>query len=379
MYIERLTLDHYRNYDNVTLNFSPSLNIFIGNNAQGKTNLLESIYVLAMTNSHRTHHAKELVQFGNDRAVIQGDLVKTTTQSHLPLEVEMNLRGRKKGKIVKINHLTQQRMSQYFGQMNVILFSPEDLALVKGSPSGRRQFLDMEIGQMRPKYLHQMIDYCHFLKQRSAYLKQASHHDDVYLDVLDESLATTGAYLMLERRRFLKHLEEVATKIHETLSLGSEAMTLHYDSSFRFDTEDVDELKEIFIEQLRLKRQSDFLNKQTSVGLHREDFSIELNGRNVQKFGSQGQQRLAVLSLKLAEIQLFYEYSGEYPILLLDDVMSELDNERQMKLMETIEGTGQTFITTTTLLHIEKQMSVTPTIFEVENGHITPQPNHDKA
>lgn len=367
MYIKQLSLEHYRNYDTLNLTFSPSINIFLGQNAQGKTNLLESIYVLALTNSHRTNHAHELVQFGEETARIRGDIVKKTTE--LPLEVAIHTKGKMKGKTVKVNHLLQQRLSQYFGQMNVVLFSPEDLDLIKGAPAHRRHFFDTEIGQMHPKYLHMMIEYRRFMQQRNAYLKQ-DHIDATYLDILDESLAERGAYLMLERKRFLAHLEKIAANIHQHLSLGKETMTLQYDSSFPFDTDDEAELKALFIQQLARKRDYDILNKKTSVGLQREDFTVFINQLKTQQYGSQGQQRLAVLSLKLAEVQLFYEQSGEYPILLLDDVMSELDNHRQMKLMETIEGKVQTFITTTTLSHLQNQMSVTPTIFRVQQGQI---------
>ena len=370
MYLDHLHLSNYRNYQTLDLSFSKNINIFIGNNAQGKTNILESIYVLAMTSSHRTSQWKELIRFDTHQAHIQGELIKQNGMK-VPLEIEMSKKGRK----YKVNHLVQQKASQYFTAMNVILFSPEDLSLVKDAPSQRRQFLDREIGQLHPKYLHEMIQYKYLLKQRNAYLKKFESIDDTYLTILDEQLAEVAASLMISRQQFILELEKKANVIHQLLSLNKEEMTLTYQSTFPVQEMNKEEVQQTFLKVLNEKRERDLRYRQTTIGLQKEDLVIALNGLNVQHFASQGQQRLVILSLKLAEVQLLYEKTGDYPILLLDDVMSELDDERQMRLMETIEGKVQTFITTTTLAHIENKMKVTPAIFTVNQGQITKEEN----
>lgn len=364
MHIKSLKLKNYRNYEALNLQFSPDINIFVGNNAQGKTNILESLYVAAMTSSHRTNRLEDLIEFGHKNAEIDVEVEKKNTT--LPLSLSLSSKGR----VAKVNHLVQSKLSRYFGQLNAILFSPEDLSLIKHAPSFRRQFLDREIGQIYPKYLHEMIEYRHLLSQRNTYLKKFESIDDVYLDILDESLAQKGAYLMMERHLFITKLEQLAGAIHQRLSLGKEEMTLIYKSSFSVAEWQEEKVKESFLHQLKQRRETDKRHRQTSIGLQREDMQVMINQNNAQLFGSQGQQRLAVLSLKLAEVQLLFEKTGEYPILLLDDVMSELDDERQMKLMETIEGKVQTFITTTTLNHLKDKMTVTPTVFTVEAGKI---------
>lgn len=374
MYITQLQLKNYRNYDELDLTLSPNINIFIGNNAQGKTNILESIYVLAMTNSHRTTRWKELIRFSCHETLMKTSLVKNSGMS-LTLEIEMTNEGRK----YKVNHLVQQKASQYFTNMNVILFSPEDLSLVKGSPGQRRQFLDREIGQLYPKYLYEMIQYKHILKQRNTYLKQVKSVDETYLTILDEQLSEVAAELMLERQAFIAELEGIANEIHQTLSLNKEKMTLQYESTFPLDTMTKEQIKETFFKQLQARHERDIHYHQTTIGLQKEDVIILLNGTNAQHFASQGQQRLIVLSLKLAEVQLLYKKNGDYPILLLDDVMSELDDERQMRLMETIEGKVQTFITTTTLSHLQNKMNVTPAIFTVNDGQIIKEENKDSG
>lgn len=365
MRVESIQLQHYRNYDNIQLQFSPNINIFIGNNAQGKTNLLESLYVLSMTRSHRTHVEKELIEDGHSLATITGNIQRQT--GRLALEVLISKQGRK----TKINHLDQSRLSAYVGQLNVILFSPEDLALIKGSPATRRKFIDMDLGQINPTYLYQLSQYQHILKQRNHYLKQSQKRDEIYLDVLDQQLAEAGAQVILKRAIFIERLEKLAQKMHQSVSNHQEHLQVGYLPNVSCETlTEIEVIQTQFLQKLKEARDRDLQQKTTSVGPHRDDIQFIINDRNVQKFGSQGQQRLAVLSMKLAEIDLMKEETGEYPILLLDDVMSELDNERQMQLMKVIEGRVQTFITTTTLEHLKDSMLVQPTIFEVSQGQI---------
>lgn len=360
MWIETVRLKNFRNYSDLTVDFHPGLNIFLGQNAQGKTNLLESIYFLALTRSHRTRSDKDLVHFESKETAIHGLLHRQTGK--LPLDIELT----EKGRTTKINHLKQARLSDYIGHMNVILFAPEDLQLVKGAPQLRRKFMDLELGQIKPVYLSDLTHYNHILKQRNAFLKQSDTVDTTFLDVLDEQLADYGSRVILHRKDFLSKIESFAQTRHRMISNQREELTIHYDSSVLF-TDGVN-LVDSFLTQLQSSRKRDLFKKNTGLGPHRDDISFFLNGINAH-YGSQGQHRSLVLSLKLAEIELMKDMTREYPILLLDDVMSELDNSRQTTLLETISGNIQTFITTTSLDHLH-QLPDDLKVFLVKNGSL---------
>ncbi|MHC5250025.1 DNA replication/repair protein RecF [Enterococcus sp. LJL90] len=368
MKLTELSLKNYRNYQTVDLTFQRSLTIFLGENAQGKTNLLESIYFLAMTRSHRTSHEQEIIRWGADLATVKGVIEKKT--SKIPLEIQLSKKGRK----TKVNYLEQKKLSDYIGQMNVILFAPEDLSLVKGSPALRRKFLDMELGQINPLYLYDLVQYQGILKQRNQYLKQLAdkkQKDLLYLDILSEQLADFGSKVLFQRLKFIEELEFWANQIHQKISNQRETLKIEYLSSLGITKgQSTEEIREIFLATLTKNRQRELFKTATSVGPHRDDLIFRVNEQDVQAYGSQGQQRTTALSVKLAEIDLMKAQTGEYPILLLDDVMSELDDQRQMQLLETIEGKVQTFLTTTTLEHIKGKMAVTPEIFYVTQGSI---------
>ena len=369
MRLNELTLQHYRNYETVSLDFPKTLNLFLGENAQGKTNLLESIYVLAMTRSHRTSNEKELIGWEQAAAKISGVVEKKT--GTVPLEILISNKGRK----TKVNHIEQKRLSAYIGQLNVILFAPEDLSLVKGSPQVRRKFIDMELGQVSPIYLYDLVQYQSVLKQRNQYLKQLAEKkqtDTVYLDILTEQLAEFGGKVLYARLGFLKKLEHWANLLHQKISHGRETLTIDYASSIPIDNTDLslEALQNQLLQQLMNNRKRELFKANTFLGPHRDDLLFIVNGQNVQTYGSQGQQRTTALSIKLAEIDLMHSETGEYPVLLLDDVMSELDNERQIHLLETIEGKVQTSLTTISLDHIKDKLTVEPDIFYVQQGKI---------
>ena len=360
MWLESLTIRHFRNYEEANLKFHNGLNIFLGQNAQGKTNILESIYFLALTRSHRTRSDKDLLQFNQKNVTIHGILHRSS--SKLPLDIELTENGR----ITKINHLKQSRLSDYIGHMNVVLFAPEDLQLIKGGPALRRKFIDVELGQIKPIYLSDLSQYNHILKQRNTYLKSSDKIDLTFLSVLDQQLAEYGSKVIHHRIEFLKKLEHYAQTKHSNISHHLEQLTFSYDSSVKF-TEGVN-LVDAFLTELERSKKRDLFKKNTGVGPHRDDIHFFINGINAH-YGSQGQHRSLVLSLKLAEIELMKEMTREYPILLLDDVMSELDNNRQIQLLETISEKIQTFITTTSLNHLHtlpEQLK----IFHVTNGKI---------
>ncbi len=368
MIIETIALKNYRNYDSLALKFSPKLNIFLGENAQGKTNLLESIYVLSLARSHRTNNEKEMIQWQKEFARIEGKIQRLNG----PLDLTMIIST--KGKKTKVNGLEQSKLSHYVGHLNVILFAPEDLFLVKGAPQNRRKFLDMEIGQINPQYLYSLSTYQNVLKQRNQYLKKlafSSNKDLIYLDVLSEQLAKAGSFVLYHRLKFVKKLEKWANEIHQKITYQKEHLKISYKSQLEF-TDDMteNELFELTLKALKEATQKDLKQLTTSVGVHRDDLHFYVNERNVQNFGSQGQQRTTALSVKLAEIELINEEIGEYPILLLDDVLSELDDDRQVHLMEFIENKLQTFLTTTSLTHLNNKLSITPEVFNISEGII---------
>ncbi|MHC5228399.1 DNA replication/repair protein RecF [Enterococcus sp. LJL99] len=369
MRLNELSVTNYRNYESLTLEFPKTLTVFLGENAQGKTNLLESIYVLAMTRSHRTSNEKELIRWDAESAKISGIIEKRT--GTIPLEILISNKGRK----TKVNHIEQKRLSSYIGQLNVILFAPEDLTLVKGSPQFRRKFIDMELGQVNPIYLYDLVQYQAVLKQRNQYLKQLAEKkqtDLLYLDILSEQLAEFGSKVLVSRLEFVKKLEHWANCLHKKISHEKEQLTIEYFSSIPIDKENFSQegIKEQLLQSFADNRKRELFKANTFLGPHRDDLIFIVNGQNVQTYGSQGQQRTTALSVKLAEIDLMYAETGEYPVLLLDDVMSELDNERQIHLLETIEGKVQTFLTTTSLTHLNDKLTVEPDIFTVHQGEI---------
>lgn len=368
MKLTNLQLQNFRNYESVQLEFTDGVHVFIGENAQGKTNLMESIYALAMTKSHRTTNDKELIGWNKEFATIKGTVEKTATKTNLELQFS------KKGKIAKVNYLEQKRLSSYLGNLNVILFAPENLTLVKGSPQNRRKFVDMELGQMSSLYLYDLVEYNRVLKQRNTYLKQLAikkKQPDEYLDVLSEMLSELASKIVFHRLDFMKQLEALAIPIHDQLSLGREKFSVLYQATIPLeDGLTPSQMKEIYMNQFKKNQTREADQATTLIGPHRDDLIFYLNEVPVQTYGSQGQQRSTVLSLKLAEIELMKLSTGEYPLLLLDDVLSELDDDRQTHLIKAIENKVQTFITTTSLDGIKQQFINEPVVIPIEKGTI---------
>ena len=361
MWLKNLSIKQFRNYHNIEVDFNPKLNVFVGRNAQGKTNLLESIYFLALTRSHRTKTDKNLIQFEEEQLQVSGLLQKKTAT--IPLEIDLT----QKGRITKVNHLKQARLSDYIGHMNVVLFAPEDLQLVKGAPAIRRKFIDIELGQIKPIYLSDLSSYNHVLKQRNTYLKSTQNIDETFLSVLDDQLVEYGCRVMIHRAEFIQKMDFFGQKKHFDISDQLEELSIRYQPSVNFV--DKEHLADSFYRALQKSRSRDLFKKNTGVGPHRDDMIFLINGIEAS-FGSQGQHRSLVLSIKLAEIELMEGITKESPILLLDDVMSELDNNRQLKLLETISHNIQTFITTTSLDHLQN-LPDNLSIFTVNDGQLS--------
>lgn len=363
MRLTDISLGNFRNYDALELNFHPKLNVFIGRNAQGKTNLLESVYFLALAKSHRTAKDKELIMFDQDESFVNGHI--TTRQSSMPLSISVS----KKGKRAKVNHLEVSKLSQYIGHLNTVLFAPEDLNIVKGSPQVRRKFINMECGQISKVYLSTLSDYQKLLHQKNQYLK-SRNVDRVMIDVLNEQLAACSSVIILKRQHFIETIGKFAAKIHGDISNQAEQLTIRYTPNIKYKSTDQESLTSEIKGLLDASMEKEIERMQTLIGPHRDDISFHINGFNVQVYGSQGQQRTTALSVKLAELELINEEVGEYPVLLLDDVLSELDESRQSHLLTSIRDRVQTFVTTTSINDINHAIMNDMTSFNIENGRV---------
>ncbi|KGR91842.1 recombinase RecF [Ureibacillus massiliensis 4400831 = CIP 108448 = CCUG 49529] len=368
MFIDNLSLTNYRNYESLTLDFSSKINVFIGENAQGKTNVMESIYVLAMAKSHRTSNDKELIRWTADYGKIEG--VVQNRYGNFPMELTIT----KKGKKGKVNHIEQTKLSNYIGQMNVVMFAPEDLNVVKGSPQVRRRFIDMEIGQISPVYLHDLLSFQKVLKQRNHLLKMnqgKSNMNDMLFDIYTEQYIQAAVQIIRKRFQFVELLQEWAEPIHSGISRGLEKLKIKYQPISGLDSNwTQDEMTTYLQKKLSEVKQKELERGVTLVGPHRDDLQFLVNDYDVQTYGSQGQQRTTALSLKLAEIELIKQETKETPILLLDDVLSELDDYRQSHLLNTIQGEVQTFVTTTSVDGIHHDTIKHAKMFHVKHGTI---------
>jgi len=367
VYLKSIQLQHYRNYEQLELKTDSQVNLFVGPNAQGKTNLLEAIFVLALTKSHRTSKDKELIGWQSADARIKGEVEKK--YGTLALDLTLSAQGKK----ARINGLEQRKLSDFVGSLNAVMFAPEDLEIVKGTPGIRRRFLDMEIGQVQPGYLYTLGQYAKVLVQRNNYLKTAApgSSNQAMLEIWNAQLAEYGVKIIKKRQSFIHKLQTWAEQIHAGITGGTEALTIVYRPSFETDaTEEESVLFEQFMLKLSQVRDQELRRGTTLVGPHRDDMAFFINGKEAQVYGSQGQQRTTALSLKLAEIELIHEEIGEYPLLLLDDVLSELDQKRQTQLIETFQNKVQTFITTTGLESVDIGKLQDSRIYHVRDGQV---------
>ena len=355
MIIKSLELENYRNYKNLCIEFDEGTNILTGENAQGKTNILEAIYLCSTTKSHKGSKDSEIINFESD----EGHLRSIIDKKNEELRIDIHLR-KSKSKVIALNLEKLKKTSELIGILNVVLFSPEDLNIIKGGPSYRRSFIDMQICRLDSSYVFNLSSYNKIIDQRNKLLK------DIYLQpalretlfIWDSQLQSYGSQIIVKRREFVKELNEIVKEIHYKLTAQKEFLDIRYEP----DTEE-DKIEE----NLRINAERDLRNKATSVGPHRDDYIININGMDARKFGSQGQQRTAALSLKLAEIELIKRKTGDNPIFLLDDVLSELDSNRQNMLLESISNI-QTIITCTGLDDFVNERFQINKVFEVHDG-----------
>jgi DNA replication and repair protein RecF len=335
MYIKKLELLDFRNYERQSLCFHEKLNIILGNNGQGKSNLLEGIYILCMGKSFRTQKDLEMIRFEADFLRVCGSFVKGGRE----LKIEVMLSGEEKK--FKIDGFLGFKNADLLENAYIVVFSPEDMRIVKEEPEKRRRFIDRELFMIRPLYYKSLSKYKKSLHHRNTLLKEECQNGDL-LDVWDENMFRYGSSIVRERNGFIKKLKEISREVHASVTNGKENLELSYEPDIAF-AEDSEEQREIFIGRLRACRESDLSRGYTSAGPHRDDLGISINGVDVRRFGSQGQQRTAALSLRLAELKIIKEEKGEDAVILLDDVLSELDGERQKFLIESLSG-NQIFI-----------------------------------
>ena len=375
MRIKSLKLLYFRNYLSMNIDVHPSLNVLVGNNANGKTNIIESIFCLALGRSYRTKSDSECIMFGETATAMSCVVNKNNKNLDIMLGIS------NKGKSAKIAGVKKNKLTDFVGELNVVLFSPEDLQLVKGSPSLRREFINREFYQFSRIYHKYYLMYQHLLKQRNSYLKDMRKNpkDEMslaYLETLTFQLAKVAMYITKERVSFVQDISKLTYKNMMNISNGQESLTIKYKSSVLESLNIADVTEEGFTEEnltkvMMKKSFDDIMRGSTKIGPHQDDLGFYINDLDAKMYASQGQQRSIVLSLKLAEINYLKSKTGTYPVLLLDDVLSELDKNRQLKLLDAINENVQTFITTPSISDIKEDLLKKAKVFKIEDGNIS--------
>lgn len=357
MIVSALELENFRNYDELNIEFSNDVNILYGDNAQGKTNVLEGIYLSSTTKSHKGAKDKDMIKIGKEEAHLRMYFKKADINHRIDIHLRKN--GRKSA---AVDGIPVRKSSDIYGLMNVVFFSPEDLSIIKNGPGERRKFMDAELCQLDKLYLQYLSKYNKTLEQRNDLLKQLSFRHDLRdtIEIWDQQLVEYGSFVIEQRKKFVDDINILVSQIHSNISNGKEMLSLKYEPSVEAGE---------FAESLKKTVERDISQKTTCIGPHRDEISFYAGNENLKLFGSQGQQRTAALSLKLAEIELVKEKIGENPILLLDDVLSELDRNRQQALLNSINSI-QTIITCTGLEEFVGYRSGLNTLYKVTNGTI---------
>lgn len=366
MILSKINLVNFRNYSKICINLNEKVNIFIGNNAQGKTNILEGIYVLALTKSYRTNIDESLKRKDSDSYKITGNIKVGKYRKTLSVLFQEN------NKKVFINDTNIKKISDYVGSLNVIIFSPEDIDIIKGSPSVRRDLLNIEISQINQQYIKVYNEYNKLLKIRNDYLKVLytnSIGDFRYLDVLTDNLIERATRIYLERISFIKKINSNISLIFESITKNP-TLKVIYDTNVDVLNKNEEEIKQILKDKYKANYNKEIIAGMTLYGPHRDDFHFIIDNYDIKTYGSQGQQKMAMLAFKLSEIPIFDEQVGTKPILLLDDIFSELDKTKRNKIIDYIDDNCQVIITTNDLIGINKKIVKKATIYKIENGNI---------
>ena len=339
MWIKKLKMYNFRNYKKQEINFKKNINIFYGKNAQGKTNIIEAIFLCGLGKSFRTKKDIEMIKLNEENAMIEVKYEKSDRDGKIKIEL-------KNKKNIYLNEIKIKKLSELLGNLNIVIFTPDDINILKGGPQNRRKFLDIMISQLRPNYMHILSLYLKVIEERNKYLRQIKEEnkDENLLEIWDEKLSEYAVNIYIYRKEFIEKIINKIKDIHKNITNGEENIEIEYISECNN--------KEKYLELLKQRRKLDIIKGFTTKGIHRDDFNVYINGKDIKIYGSQGQNRTAMLSLKLAELQVIYDEIGEYPILLLDDFMSELDKNRRKNFLESIKNT-QVIITGTEKLDIE--------------------------
>ncbi len=353
MLITELELEKFRNYEKQKIEFSNNINIFYGDNAQGKTNIIEAIFITAFGKSFRTSKERELIKYKEDFLNISLKYKNKDREGNIKVQIADK-------KNIFVNGLKIKKLSELLGNINIVLFTPDDINILKNGPAERRRFLDMMIGQIRPNYVYNLNMYLKVLEQRNNYLKQLKNEDTntELLDIWDEKLAQYANKICLYRLEFINKITKKIENIHNKITENKEKIKIEYVTYC--------ENKESLLAKIKERRKIDIIKGYTTKGVHRDDFNIYINDNLVNIYGSQGQHRTSVLSLKMCELEIIKEEIGESPILLLDDFMSELDSKRRKNFLDNI-GNTQVIITCTDEI---KEEFINKRIFYVYNGKI---------
>ncbi len=353
MWIKNIKIKNFRNYNQEEINLEKNINIFYGKNAQGKTNIIEAIFLCSLGKSFRAKKDNEMIKLNEKNAIVEIEYEKSDRDGKIKIEI-----GNKKN--IYLNGIKIKKLSELLGNLNIVIFTPDDINILKGGPQNRRRFLDIMISQLRPNYMHILNLYLKTIEQRNKYLRQIKeeHKDENLLEIWDEKLAEYAVKIYEYRKEFIEKIIKKINIIHKNITNGEEQIELEYITEC--------DNKKKYLQLLKERRKLDIIKGFTTKGIHRDDFVIYINKKEIKIFGSQGQNRTAMLSLKLAELQVIYDEIGEYPILLLDDFMSELDRTRRKNFLENIEGT-QVIITGTEKLDIENLKYLE---YNVSNGKV---------
>lgn len=366
MFLNKILLTNFRNYSNLELNFDKNINIFIGNNAQGKTNILESIYVLSVTKSHRCNKDLFLIKQDSLFTKIKGTVSNNGIKNNY--EVLIN----KEGKRVSINESVIKKTSNYISNINTIMFCPDDLEIIKGSPSNRRTFLNIEIGQFYNNYIKILNEYNKILKNRNEHLK-SGRFDKIYFDILTDNLIEKNIEVYNYRKEFIEKINNYILPIYKSITHKNN-INIIYESCIEGSS--YEEMKNNLYDKYNKVYESELYQKVTLIGVHRDDFSIYIDNIKINNYGSQGQHRVAILCFKLAEIELYHEKNIK-PIILLDDIFSELDMWKKAGIIKYINNDMQIFITTTDLSNVNKKLLKNADIFKVNKGKVTRGDNNE--
>lgn len=364
MYIDYINVKNFRNYDSEKIEFIDGLNIIVGNNAQGKTNLIESIYFSCFSKSFRSNKLSELIKMGEELTQCKISIVKRDRKEVIDYRIF------KKSREFKVNKANITKLSDLLGTINVIIFTPEDLRIIKDNPNERRKFLNREISQINPKYWRKYVEFNKILYQRNELLKKLMYNPKLKdtIDVWNSQLADAAATIMIMRREYINNLNLFCNEIHKEITEQREELKINYINSYN-SCDDIESIKENILKDLEKKLDLDIKRGYTSVGPHRDDIGFKINDIDVKTYGSQGQQRTTALSLKLSEVEIIKNEIGEYPILLLDDVLSELDRNRQEFLLKYTMKL-QTIITTASINEVLNKNLDKSKIININDGKI---------